>query len=102
MDSLSRREFLTAALAAPVLAEQLHPPPQTPCELPNELPPGLSTILTTDRARLLARADLVYDSPAPRSEEGIPIGNGRMGSLVWTTPNAIRLQINRVDVYGND
>jgi len=32
----------------------------------------------------------------------MPIGNGRMGSLVWTTPNALKLQINRVDVFGND
>lgn len=32
----------------------------------------------------------------------MPIGNGRMGSLVWTLPNALKLQINRVDVFGND
>ncbi|HVW06997.1 MAG TPA: hypothetical protein VHC90_00335 [Bryobacteraceae bacterium] len=25
-----------------------------------------------------------------------------MGNLVWTTPAALHLQINRVDVYGND
>src|SRR6185436_9544388 len=40
--------------------------------------------------------------PAARSEEGIPVGNGRMGSLVWTVPDAMKFQINRVDVYGND
>lgn len=28
----------------------------------------------------------------------MPVGNGRMGSLVWTTPSALKLQINRVDV----
>jgi len=28
----------------------------------------------------------------------MPVGNGRMGSLVWTTPTALRFQINRVDV----
>lgn len=32
----------------------------------------------------------------------MPIGNGRMGTLVWTTPSAIHFQINRVDVFGND
>src|SRR6185436_2049418 len=40
--------------------------------------------------------------PAARSEEGLPLGNGRMGSLVWTAPDALKFQINRVDVYGND
>ncbi len=55
-----------------------------------------------DYAKLVARADLHYDKPVSRSEEGIPVGNGRMGSLVWTTPEAIRLQINRVDVFADN
>ncbi len=29
----------------------------------------------------------------------MPIGNGRMGTLVWTTPSALKFQINRVDVF---
>src|SRR5439155_7934611 len=37
-----------------------------------------------------------------RSEEGMPIGNGRMGSLVWTTPGVIHFQINRDDVFAED
>jgi hypothetical protein len=48
---------------------------------------------------LISRSDLHYDAPAPRSEEGMPLGNGRMGSLVWTTPDSLRFQINRVDIY---
>ena len=55
-----------------------------------------------DYRKLVSRADLHYDKPVSRSEEGIPVGNGRMGSLVWTTPEAIRLQINRVDVFANN
>ncbi|MFH0991098.1 MAG: DUF5703 domain-containing protein [bacterium] len=51
---------------------------------------------------LVSRAGLAYTSPASRSEEGMPIGNGRMGSLVWTTPSAIKFQINRVDVFASD
>lgn len=35
---------------------------------------------------LISRADLYYDKPVTCSEEGMPVGNGRMGSLVWTTP----------------
>jgi len=30
---------------------------------------------------------------------GMPLGNGRMGTLVWTTPDAVEFQINRVDVF---
>jgi len=32
----------------------------------------------------------------------MPVGNGRMGSLVWTTPSSLRFQINRVDVFAVD
>jgi hypothetical protein len=77
--SLSRREFLAAGLAAPGLAA----------------PAG-------DLRELISQADLIYDKPVARSEEGIPIGTGRMGTLVWTTPTELRFQINRTDVYAND
>jgi hypothetical protein len=50
----------------------------------------------------ISRADLIYDHPVERSEEGMPLGNGRMGTLVWTTSDQIRLQVNRVDAYANN
>jgi glycosyl hydrolase family 95 len=91
----SRREFLLLASAAPFVSNQAGivtaPSDQTP-----------SSILALNYRKLLERADLIYDRPAARSEEGIPVGNGRMGSLVWTVPDALKFQINRVDVYGND
>jgi hypothetical protein len=52
--------------------------------------------------QLISDADLIYTRPVSRSEEGMPIGNGRMGTLVWTTPRSLRMQINRVDVYANN
>ncbi|HEX5170336.1 MAG TPA: DUF5703 domain-containing protein, partial [Cyclobacteriaceae bacterium] len=52
--------------------------------------------------RLVSRADLTYTSPVVKSEEGIPIGNGTMGSLIWTTPTALHFQINRVDIFANN
>jgi hypothetical protein len=55
-----------------------------------------------DLRKLISDADLLYTSAVPRSEEGIPVGNGRMGSLLWTTPQSLRFQINRVDVYANN
>jgi hypothetical protein len=51
-----------------------------------------------DLRTLLSHADLHYPSPVSRSEDGLPLGNGRMGSLVWTSPTALRFQINRNDV----
>jgi hypothetical protein len=59
-------------------------------------------LLDVDHGALVARADLAYDRPVSRSEEGMPLGNGRMGSLVWTVPEALRLQVNRVDVFSSN
>ncbi len=60
---------------------------------------GKSGILDVNYRRLISRADLTYDKSVTRTEEGLPLGNGRMGSLVWTSPSALKFQINRVDVY---
>ena len=59
-------------------------------------------MLKVDDRSLISHADLHYDQPVSRSEEGMPLGNGRMGSLVWTSPTALKLQINRVDVFANN
>src|SRR5262247_2173847 len=91
----SRREFLMLAAAAPLVSGQAG----ALTESSNMTP---SSLLAVNYRKLLERADLSYDRPAARSEEGIPVGNGRMGSLVWTAPDALKFQINRVDVYGND
>jgi len=61
-----------------------------------------SSILLVNFSNLVSHADLTYDKPVSRSEEGLPVGNGRMGSLVWTSPSALKFQINRVDVYANN
>ena len=81
---LSRRTFLAATVAGMAASAQDPPPPA----------PDLRALVST--------ADLVYERPVPRSEEGMPIGNGRMGTLVWTTPSRLRMQINRADVYANN
>ena len=52
----------------------------------------------TNVRALVSRADRIYTSPVARSEEGIPIGNGRIRALVWTTPSALKFQMNRVDI----
>src|SRR5690349_17178733 len=82
---LSRRALLSAPLLAAVRDSSAQTTPAGP-----------------DLRKLISAADLVYDKPVERSEEGIPVGNGRMGSLVWTTTRQLRFQINRADVYAND
>jgi uncharacterized protein DUF5703/glycosyl hydrolase family 95 len=88
---LSRRTFLGNAVAAPALAAQLSPSPSAP-----------SKLLNVDFRKLVSRADLTYTKPVTRSEAGMPVGNGRMGSLVWTTPSTLKFQINRPDVFAEN
>ena len=63
---------------------------------------GRASLIEVDYRNLVSRADLDYNEPVRRSEEGMPVGNGRMGSLVWTSPSALKFQINRVDVFAVD
>jgi hypothetical protein len=58
--------------------------------------------LSVDFRALTAGADLTLDRPVSRREAGLPIGTSRMGSLVWTTPSAMKFQINHTDVYASD
>ena len=59
-------------------------------------------MVTIAPGRLLAGADLRYAQQVERSEAGLPIGNGRHGTLVWTEPDRVRMQVNRVDVFARD
>lgn len=52
-----------------------------------------------DYRTLIGRADLVYKRPVDHPVQGQPIGNGRTGTMVWTTPGAIHFQINRSDLF---
>jgi hypothetical protein len=38
-----------------------------------------------------------WDRPAGRPAEGALIGDGRIGTMVWTTPGTMELQISRMD-----
>jgi hypothetical protein len=82
VNEVSRRAFLAASLTAAIAEAQ------------SGGAPAIRALVET--------ANLVYERPVPRSEEGIPIGNGRMGSLVWTTPTQLKFQVNRPDVYANN
>jgi hypothetical protein len=56
---------------------------------------AVESLLRVDYKALVSRADLHYDEPASRSEEGLPVGSGRMGSLVWTTPTQLSADQSR-------
>jgi Glycosyl hydrolase family 95 catalytic domain/Glycoside hydrolase family 95, C-terminal domain len=70
--------------------------------LTNPAQPRPGSAAPIDMRALISRSDLVYTRPPALSQAGIPLGNGRMGTLIWTTPSQLRMQINRVDVYGNN
>ena len=55
-------------------------------------------LIVDDRA-VTSQADLIYQSPVEQPVEGQPIGNGKMGTLVWTTATQLHFQINRCDVF---
>ncbi len=56
-------------------------------------------MLTVDHRALVSSADLIYLSPVADPVEGLPLGNGTMGTLVWTTPSSLHFQLNRSDVF---
>ncbi len=43
--------------------------------------------------------DLVFDSLAKRWDEGIPLGNGWLGALIWQKGDKIRISLDRVDLW---
>ncbi len=66
---------------------------------PQKTPAVGGHILDVDFRGLVSRADIAYGKLVTCSEEGLPIGNGRMGSLLWATPSSLKMQVNRVDVF---
>lgn len=99
----SRRDFLASGITVGALLPARVLMQASPLQAEEKaglgpLVSGYSTLLDVDFRKLVSRADLDYDEPVERSEAGQPVGNGRMGSLVWTVPTALKFQINRVDV----
>jgi alpha-L-fucosidase 2 len=43
--------------------------------------------------------NLAFDSLAKRWDEGLPIGNGWLGALIWQRGNMVRLSLDRVDLW---
>lgn len=47
----------------------------------------------------LSKHDIVYKTPAYEGFEGLPVGNGDMGGMVWNTNNGVAVQINKNDLF---
>lgn len=66
-------------------------------------PRQVGTLMTVDDRALVSRADLDFSFPlgiADSDKPGLPIGNGRLGTLLWTpAPNVLALQLNHTDVF---
>jgi hypothetical protein len=62
-----------------------------------------SSMLDVDYRSLVSQADLFFTNPITDPNHGLPVGNGVMGSMVWT-PDAqsLRMQVNRSDVFGSN
>ena len=43
--------------------------------------------------------NLIFDSLAKRWDEGIPLGNGWLGVLIWQKSNKLRMSLDRVDLW---
>ena len=46
-----------------------------------------------------AKDNLVFNSLANRWDEGIPLGNGWLGALIWQKESKVRLSLDRVDLW---
>ena len=44
-------------------------------------------------------SDLMSDSLAASWDEGMPLGNATVGALVWRKENALRLSLDRTDLW---
>jgi len=63
----------------------------------------VGSMMSVDFAALVSKADLDFKVPLgdSKTERGLPIGNGRVGTLLWTNPDQSKLhmQINHTDVF---
>ena len=48
---------------------------------------------------VLSDSDLQFDNLAQTWDEGIPLGNATVGALVWQRDSALRLSLDRTDLW---
>lgn len=55
--------------------------------------------LNVDYENYLSKHDIVFQTPNYEGFEGLTIGNGDIGGMVWCTKSGIEIQINKSDLY---
>ena len=56
-------------------------------------------VLAWGQAKQPAEHDIVFDRLATTWDEGIPLGNGLLGALVWEKDGRLRLSLDRADLW---
>lgn len=74
---------------------------QTPANEVKQAGEGMGIAPFRVDATYLDRHDIVYLSPMKVPVEGLPLGNGKMGGLVWTQDQGIEFQIHKDDIWSN-
>ena len=52
-----------------------------------------------DYKNYLSKHDIVFQTPNYEGFEGLTVGNGDIGGMVWCTRSGIELQINKSDLF---
>ncbi|MBQ9946191.1 MAG: glycoside hydrolase N-terminal domain-containing protein, partial [Clostridia bacterium] len=45
---------------------------------------------------------LYFSTPAKTWEEALPIGNGRLGAMVFSHPKKLRIQLNEISLWSGE
>jgi alpha-L-fucosidase 2 len=54
-------------------------------------------VLSVDFAGYLSKHDIVYNIQNSIPSEGLPVGNGKVGAMVWNTSGGLTMQVTNVD-----
>ena len=54
-------------------------------------------VLNVDYAGYQSKNDVVYNKANTNPLYGLPVGNGRVGALVWSANNGLTMQVSGVD-----
>jgi len=83
--SLSDRRILAGRVGGPMLAVLVFAAACTPSGYHQTLP--------------APRHDLAFDKLAATWDEGIPLGNGMIGALIWKKGDSLRMSLDRADLW---
>jgi alpha-L-fucosidase 2 len=94
--AMTRRTFLarTSAVAA-ISAES----PKGMLGAGQKPPSSEKAAATGDFAGFLERHDPVWEVPAERWSQGLPLGNGDLGAVIWGTGNPLVITLDKTDIW---